>query len=262
MYVKHCKRIKLPNVYLISGGVKTGKSMVSVAFSVKTYKKNLRLAKFRNAIIKFINIFLPKRLKFDLPLLPMLYSNIKLRNIKYNLLTLDIILRKVRIPNKSVVLIDECSLLADSMLFKDKKINNQLMLFIKLFGHYTHGGTLIVNTQSIGDLHFSFKRCISNYLWIYSKTKLPFFTKFNVRELMYSDDNASITNTITTDTEKDMLPFFFLNKYYKYYDCYCYSILTDNLVYQVNYDEKVLSKKDSLKTKTIISLQDFDLKGV
>ena len=38
-----------------------------------------------------------------------------LNKVKYNDLTLDIILREVRIPYKSVVLIDEASLLADSM---------------------------------------------------------------------------------------------------------------------------------------------------
>ena len=39
------KRLKISNVYFISGAVKTGKSYVSVALAVKTYKRNLRKVK-------------------------------------------------------------------------------------------------------------------------------------------------------------------------------------------------------------------------
>lgn len=246
---KKLKRLKIDNVFFISGGVKTGKSFLSVALAVKTYRKNLLKWYLTNWLYKLFKKGTCK---------PMLYSNIPLRNIRFNPLTLDIIKRKVRIPNRSVVLIDEISLLADSMLYKDKKINDELMIFIKLFGHYTHNGTLITNSQAIADCHFSIKRCLSHYLYINSRMKFPFITKFNVRELIYSDDgSANVQNNFDSDIEKSMLNLYYLNKYYRYYDSCCYSVFTDCLPFNVDYKVRILRRKDSLKAEKLITLQDF-----
>lgn len=245
--IRHFKHLKIDNVYFISGGVKTGKSFVSVALAIKTYRKNLFKWYLTNWLYKLFKKGTAK---------PMLYSNIPLRYVKFNPLTMSIIERKVRIPNKSVVLIDEISLLADSMLYKDKKINDELMCFIKLFGHYTHGGTLITNSQAIADCHFSIKRCLSHYLYINSRVKFPFVTIFNVREMLYSDDNNSINNN-NDDVEKSLIKIWFLNRYYKYYDSYCYSVFTDCLPYQTNYNVRILNRKDSLKADVLLTLQDF-----
>lgn len=246
---KKLKRLKIDNVYFISGGVKTGKSFLSVALAVKTYRKNLVKWYLTNWLFKLFKKGAEK---------PILYSNIPLRFVRFNALTMDIIKRKVRIPNKSVVLIDEISLLADSMLYKDKKINDELMCFIKLFGHYSHGGTLITNSQAIADCHYSIKRCLSHYLYINKRTKFPFITKFNVRELIYSDDgSANVQNNFYDDVEKSMLNVWFLNRYYKYYDAYCYSVFTDCLPYQTDYKVRVLGRRDSLKADVLISYQDF-----
>lgn len=244
---KKLKRLKVDNVFFISGGVKTGKSFLSVAIAIRQYRKNLLKWYLTNWLFKIFKKGAEK---------PMLYSNIPLRHVRHNALTLDIIKRKVRIPNRSVVLIDEISLLADSMLYKDKKINDELMCFIKLFGHYTHNGTLVTNSQAIADCHYSVKRCLSHYLYINSRTKFPFVTKFNVRELIYSDD-GSANNNFDEDVEKSMLNVWFLNRYYKYYDSCCYSIFTDCLPYQVDYKVRILRRSDSLKADKLITLQDF-----
>lgn len=244
---KHFKRLKIDNVYFISGGVKTGKSFVSVALAVKTYRKNLFKWYLTNWLFKLFKKGSEK---------PMLYSNIPLRYVKFNALTMKVIDRKVRIPNKSVVLIDEISLLADSMLYKDEKINQKLMLFIKLFGHYTHGGTLITNSQAILDCHFSIKRCLSHYLYINCRTKYPLVTIFKAREMLYSADGSSI-NTSDEDLEESQKLLWFMNRYYKYYDSYCYSVFTDCLPYQCDYKVRVLNRKDSLKADVLLTLQDF-----
>lgn len=244
---RHFKTIKLPSVYLISGAVKTGKTLLSIALAVKQYKKNLRMWHIKSF---FCKLFHKKPIEK-----PMLYSNIKLRYVKYNLLTLDIILRKNRMPYKSVVLIDEASLLADSMLYNDKFVNESLMLFYKLFAHETCGGTCVINTQSILDLHFATKRCVGQYLYIHSRTKVPFITMFQVRELMFNDE--STMNVVNDDMELSLRKIFCLNRYYKYYDCYCYSIFTDNLPIYVDYGVEPLGKKDSLKTCVLVTLQDF-----
>lgn len=248
---KNYKRIKLSNVFLVSGGVKCGKSFLCVRLAIKQY----RIAVFRWRIQTFIR----KLFKKDIELKPMLYSNIKLKKVNYQLLTLDIIERKVRIPNKSIVLIDEASLLADSMLYKNDIINERIMLFIKLFGHYTHGGYCIINTQAIGDLHYNLKRCVSSYLYIYSKIRLPFITILKVREMLHMED---VENNVNTDIEDDLKTLIVFNKYYKMYDCYCYSIFTDFLPFQVDYNEAHNNKLEKdLKTKEIISFRKFQTLG-
>ena len=244
LYLKNAKKLKLPNVYLITGGVKTGKSYLSVRLAIKQYKKNLLIAKIKRLFNKSVE-------------LPILVSNIRLLNIEHTPFTIDVLERKVRLPYKSVVLIDETSLLADSMLYKDKAINEKLTIFVKLFGHYTRGGTLIFNTQSLLDNHFAFKRGLSMYLWIHSKTKLPFITMMKVREMIYSSDSDSATiNTSTEDIEESTKTLICSNKYYKYYDCYCYSIFTDDL--DVYRKDIIYKKRKDLKTCDLVSLQNWE----
>lgn len=248
---RHFKRLVIPNVYLISGAVKTGKTLLSVHLAKKEYRRNIRSYYLRVLFMKLL--FFKNK---DLPKKPMLYTNIPLGRCKFNLLTMDILLQKVRIPDKSVVLIDEASLLADSTMIKDKNINNKLMRFVKLFAHYTHGGKLIIDTQSIADLHFSFKRCMNSYLYIYERTKYPFITVMKVREMLYSTD-GSLVNNSNEDIELSMRKIVIFNRTYKDYDCYCYSSFTDMLPYQVRYDVKSLSKDDDMKVYHLVSFQDF-----
>lgn len=248
---KRIKMLNVPNVFLISGAVKTGKTLLSVHLAKKEYRRNVR-----NWHIKCFFLKLLGKKKDELPLRPMLYSNIPLARVKFNVLTMKIILQKVRIPDKSVVLIDEASLLADSTLWNDKYINNKLMRFVKLFAHYSHGGKLIIDTQSISDLHFSFKRCMNNYLYIYSRTKFPFITIMKVREMLYSED-GSLTNNSNQDIELSMRTIIIWNRTYKDYDMYCYSAFTDMLPYQVKYNVKKMKKNDDMKCYHLVSFQDF-----
>lgn len=240
------KHLKVPCVYLVTGAVKTGKSFLSCSIAVKQYKKNL--LKYYIQRYLFFNKNVEK---------PMLFSNIPLSNIKYNDLTLDIIERNVRIPYKSVVFIDEASLLADNFSYDDKLINEKITLFIKLFGHYSKGGSLIYNTQDLKDMHYAFKRCTSNFLFIHSRIKLPFFTILNVREMISitDDDVSSVTNNVNDDIEKSTIRLFVSNKYYKYYDCFCYSSLTDNKKVVVDYQQPINKKRT--KTNYILSFKKF-----
>lgn len=250
LFRKHFKAIVLPNVFLVSGAVKSGKTLLSVHLAIKQYKKNLR----QYYIAKVFATLVGLGSEYQYP--PMLYSNIPLAKVKYNPLTIDIIMQKYRIPNKSVVLIDEASLLADSMLFKDQVVNNALMRFVKLFAHYTHGGTLIIDTQSVADNHFSIRRCIGSYVYIYSRLKLPFISILSVREMAYSDDK-SIVSVSTSDIALEMRKVIIFNSTYKKYDCCCYSVFTDHLSYYVDYDAEKRGFRDDLKCHTIVTFQDF-----
>lgn len=239
---------KVPTALLIDGSIKSGKSFTSVYIAIKEHRKNVTLYKIKKFILR---LFGKKLTEVDIPIL---YSNIPLFKYEYTPLTTELILRKKRMNNKSVVLIDEASLLADSMMYKDKDINEEIMLFIKLFGHSTHGGKLVLNTQAISDLHYNIKRCISKYCYIEDRKKFPFITIVTVRDLVYTEDSSQVANTINVANDKKQVKHFVIpNSYYKRYDCYCYSVLTDDLPLYVK-KHKINCRKD-LKIKNIVSFR-------
>lgn len=223
------KRFKLDHLTLVSGSLKTGKSALTLGLAKKEYNKNIRNWKIKRFIKH--TIF---RKPFNIEK-PLFYSNIPV-GFDYVPLTFDIIERKQRLAYKSICFIDEVSLLADSMsAFKcDNKskediatFNDTLLVFIKLFCHETHNGSLYINTQSVSDLHYSFRRCMSRYLYIQSSINwIPFIRVMRVCELYYSEDNSSI-NTNTGDIEDNTRLMFQFKSIFKKYDRWCYSSFTD-----------------------------------
>lgn len=236
---------KLSAITLFTGGVKTGKSAVSLHFAITTYKR-----------VHFewrIKCFFAKLFKKELPEEPLLYSTIPIANVPFCLIHREHFLREIRFNYKSVIFIDEASLIADSMLIKDNKINTRLLLFFKLFGHETHGGHCIINSHCITDLHFAIKRTTSTYFYIHSLDNYPFICLANMREERYSDDgtNLNVYNNDVEDTLKRVLIF---KSIFKKYDTFAFSYLTDDL--PVYNDKLTLTKYDSLKANTIPSFRD------
>ena len=256
-FIFKVKRLKPNDLYMVDGGVKTGKSLISVMIAVKNIKKatfKYRLKCFFIKIFNRIRKWRDKPLK-ALPEKPMLYCNMPLYKVKYNPLTIDVILGKVRLPHGSVVLIDEATLLADSMLgmVGDKKdrhtfdeINEALTLFLKTFGHMTHGGKLIYNSQQVVDLHFSFKRNTSIYCYVARTRKFPFFCLSEVRELIHDETN-DVVNVVTRDAEVDNRPLFVSKRWFKYYDRYYLDVLSKNLPLYVDYEVEKLNKRNGRK---------------
>ena len=169
-FIFKVKHLKPNDVYMVDGGVKTGKSLITVMLSVKAYRKALIKYYLSVPIVKLINYIRYRRMKrgkkSKLPKViekPMLYSNMPLYHVKYNPLTLSIIRGEVRIPHGSVCLCDEATLIADSMssyvgnkeLMKQVQvINEDLTLFLKTYGHMTHGGKFFYNSQQVIDRTF------------------------------------------------------------------------------------------------------------
>lgn len=237
---------KLTAITMFTGGVKTGKSAVSLYFAVKSYKRIHR--KWRLTCI-FAKIF-----RRQVPEEPLFYSNIPLRHIKYVPLTTAHLLRKVRYRFGSVVFIDEASLLADSRLVNESnEVNLQLLLHFKLFGHETHGGLCIINSQCITDLHVALRRCTSTYFYVHHLGWLPFFRIPMLREEKYSEDGTAI-NVYNDDVEDSMKRVIMRSSIFKKYDSYCFSFFTDSLPASNNV--KLLGKKDSLKSKQIVSFRE------
>lgn len=247
-FYKNLKKIDIDCVYLITGAPKTGKTLLSVSNALRLLK------------IQRLKYYFKKYILFKKNLeKPLLYSNIPLFKVNFVPLTFDMIFRKVRFNYGSVVLIDEVSLLADSMDYSDEEVNTALKEFVKLFGHETKGGYLIVDTQSLKDCHFAFKRCIGSFLYIAKKHKLPFipWVTLNVREMVNIDE--STINVVNGDVDKvsmsGFMKFRISKRIFKKYDYCCYSILTDNL--PIANDTIKVVKRSDLKTSHILSLKNF-----
>lgn len=236
---------KLNSLVMVTGGVKCGKSTLSVHMAIKTYKRNLRNAKIKNFFRRLFG-----KEPFELPLL---YSNVPLA-ISYVPLTRNMLMRKERFVYGSVVYIQEASLVADSQLIKDKDLNNNLLMFFKLFGHESKGGTCIVDSQCIADVHYSLKRSLSEYIYVHHLTKwIPFFLVAYVVEDRYSDDGTVITAE-TKDTEDNLKRIIIPKKTWKYFDCYSYSVLTDSLPVRKEVVDNNLKTND-LKAYNIVSFR-------
>lgn len=238
--IKRVKFLKLGSFVLITGGLKSGKTMLAVYLALRDYKRKHRIWALKKKFFKT---------KAEEPLL---YSNIPL-NVDYVPINEDLLLRKKRFNFKSTILLSEASLVADSQLIKDQEINSKLLLWVKLIAHETHNGRLFVETQSVEDMHYSFKRAISNYIFIKSNLNLGLFHALDVREMVYSNV-GNVTNVFDNDLDNEdkkrvFIPFIIHNKY----DSCCYSILTDNLDPVIK-DVKGKKLKD-LKARRIFSFR-------
>lgn len=242
---KRYKKLKLGSLCLITGGVKSGKSTLSVYFVIKKYKSILRATKFVN--------FFRKLFKKELLELPLLYSNVPL-GLPYVEITKDLLMRKKRFRYGSVVYIQEASLVADSQLIQDKELNEKLLLFNKLIAH-SGVSCLIYDTQCIGDIHYTIKRSLSNYFYIHHLNKclfLPFLICY-VQEYRYSDDGTVVAITGDKDLEDNLRKVIISKKTWKMFDSHCYSVLTDNLPVE---DKVIKPDLKNLKIDKIISFRD------
>lgn len=235
------KILNCGNVVLVTGGVKTGKTTLSVRMVYKLWKKQVRKYKFYNYVVRW---FKKDHSKKELPLI---YSNVPL-SIPFVPLTEDLIYRRKRFVYGSVIYICEASLLAGSMDFKDEDLNEILPLFVKLIGHETHGSFLIVDTQSVLDVHFGIKRNLSSYYYIHHKISIPFFLILKVRELVFLDNTS---NEFNGDVEDSGLKTVIVPKRtWKLFDCYCYSAFTDHLPV-----ERTVVKTKDLKARSILTFK-------
>lgn len=224
------KRMRYGNLTLVTGGVKTGKTQLTVALAIKTYKKQLR--KWRKSCRK-------ARKKYEpLPEKPLLYSNMPIgkRGDKYAPLTIELVTQKERFRYGSVIYYNEASLIAGSKDIKDEELNDHLLKFFKLIAHYTMGGYLFLDTQSPQDVHYTIKRSLSTYYDIWARLTLPFVSILWIRENKLVDGENSVAIDTQVDPQDSVADggkkkYFrlILNKWWKYYDQYAYSCQVANL---------------------------------
>lgn len=226
LYRKNFKLIKYPNVCFITGGVKTGKSLLTTNLAIAKYRSNYRKWWLSNKLFPKKNIEKP-----------LFYTNVSISfgNLKKKphkldknivKITTEHLLREKRFNYNSVIYIQEASLMADNMDFANKERNVDLSLFAKLIGHETKGGYMFFDTQSILDTHYAFKRVASVYYFIQKSYDFKLFHLLYVRELINQENGVNAFNDdLDTSTRKVIVPFWYHNKYNRYE----YSYLTDDL---------------------------------
>lgn len=259
LYNKFFKVLKKGNMILVTGAVKSGKSTLSFHLAYSQYKKNLRAVKLRN----FFKCLFSKVFNRDVFIdeLPLFYTTIPV-SVPHVLITRSLMERDERFAYKSVIWVDEASLFADSQTYKDNDLNDKLLMFNKLIAHETKGGTIVYNTQSIGDLHYSIKRCLSEIVYVYNTSSwLPFLLICNVREERFSEDGVNV-NTYDSDVAEHTKRVIVPKSVWKKFDCYCYSSLTDDK--PIN--DRVV-ESNTLKAERIVSINprheiDINDKGV
>lgn len=251
--IKISKIPKFGNMVLVTGGVKTGKTTMSVWLAVRQYWRQLRKYYIYNYVLypMFHRIGKLKK-KMKLREKPLFYSNVPVAVKNYVPLTTDLIERKKRFRYGSVIYMCESSLVADSQAIKDAYVNEEMLLLNKLIAHETKGGYLFYDTQSISDNHYAVKRCLSSYFYIHHMRKIPFVCLAWVRELKYSEDNSTVNN-FESDVEDTLQLVVIPKKVWKLFDCYCYSALTDNLPV-VDETQEV---GDDKKARKIISFREY-----
>lgn len=236
-YRKNFKVLNTPSVCLVTGGVKTGKSLLSVKLSMQAYRKAHRKWFFASRILH-------KNIEE-----PLYYTNVyttfgngkkphKL-DMRIRRVTLESLLRQERFAYKSVIYIQEASLMADNMDFKNVDRNIDLSLFAKLIAHETRGGQLYLDTQSVLDVHYAFKRVSSTFLFIQKNINFGLFHILYVREMINSENGVNnFDDDVDETTRKVLIPCWWHHRY----DRYEYSYLTDSL----NVSEKGFEPKSGL----------------
>lgn len=226
VYRKNFKILKTPAVSLVTGAPKTGKSLLCTYLSTKDYKKRHRKWWFLTKIFK-------KKMEE-----PLYYTNVSIsfgslkrkkphrldKNIR--LIKLEHLTREFRFNYKSVIYIQESSLMADNMDFNNLDRNVELSLYNKLIAHETRGGVLYYDTQNALDNHYSIKRVASTFFFIQKNLNLLLFHILYVREMISQDLGSNdFIDDVDTTTRKVLVPFWYHHKY----DRYEFSYLTDDL---------------------------------
>lgn len=209
--------IHYDTVILFTGGLGSGKSLVSSQLAYRLLKRN-RLKVWWYNIKPWHRVKKPK---------PLMYSSIPFRISRKEWatqLTASHMLMTAHITPMSVVFVDEISLFLDQMTIKFPASEN-VEEFATLFRHYTKGGYLVMNTQNSNKVNFHFRYCVNEALNLMHFKKwlpfLPLFYTVKVRNISLADDIKTIEEGNKEDNMSTL--FGLMPIFCKRYDTYCFS---------------------------------------
>lgn len=209
--------INYDTVILFTGGLGSGKSLVSSGIALKLLRRN----RFK---VWWYNLWFWHKEKKPKP---RLYSSIPFRISRKEWatqLTAGHLLMTAHIDPMSVVFVDEISLFLDQMTIKFPASEN-VEEFATLFRHYTKGGYLVMNTQNSNKVNFHFRYCVNEALNLMHFKKwlpfLPLFYTVRVRNISLADDIKTVEQGNKEDNMRIM--FGLMPLFLKHYDTHCFS---------------------------------------
>lgn len=260
--------IKYNTTLLFTGGLGTGKTLNAVKIGIRCYKKNAFKIKIKNYFIKKINKLKKHHndrktkqyekgkkanIKYwqikELHEIPRLITNIpvlikkrKGKQIWSTQLTKDMMLLKQRIPEYSIVLIDELPQLVNQFNWNIKEVQYNVNEFATFFRHYIDG-KLIMTGQADSEIVKQIRSKMNTYFHLSNFKKLfHFFYKCDICQFVASE----IVDNVSIGFYEDNVKTTYGTLFTKHYDSRCYSQRYDKLP-QCEYH--VWNK---YKTKTII----------
>lgn len=203
---------KYDTVIAYTGGLGSGKSMLSTETAVKLLRRN-------RAKVTRYNLLHPKSKKEK----PLLYSNIPIRisgKEWAQVLTADHLLLRAKIVEKSVTYIDEVGSFANQFQFKAR--NMEIFdEFVRFYRHYTKGGYLVVNDQCSENIVLQIRRRINTvFNLMHFKAWFGIFYTVRCRNMSVSEEIKTVETQNTEDNTR--LIFGFLQPRWRY-DTWCYS---------------------------------------
>lgn len=206
--------INYDTVIAFTGGLGSGKSLLSTQYAIRLLRKN-RLKVF------WYNVRHPKR-KIEKPVL---YSSIPLRVSRkewaYQLQPQHLLLT-AKLPEKCVVFLDEIDSFASQFDYKEPNIIDNFDQWCRFFRHYTKGGYLVCNTQCTENIVLQVRRRINTvFNTIHFKKYLWLFYTVKIRNISISEEIKTIETDCVEDNYRTL--FGILPVFCKRYDTYCYS---------------------------------------
>lgn len=183
-------------IMVYTGSLGSGKTYNAVADSLKEYKKQLNKWRWKCRKTRLFNVFrfLTKKKKKALPRAPWYVSNIgvKLPGKRYSKkLTKNMLEEVEKIPEHSVMLIDEMSLLMDQWSYNNDDVN-KTKRFFTLFRHFVDG-RIYVTAQNITEVIKHVRTKTNTLVWM-KETKWLLFHKLSItkyREYRLNGDSES-----------------------------------------------------------------------
>lgn len=231
IYIRHRLKHKVETITAYTGGLGSGKTLLSVDKALSLYRKNHRKWKLK----KWLFHILHKDSEFNDDE-PILLSNIPIRINKMlwsTKLKKEHLLLQERIPQHSVVLLDEIGAFASQFDYNQKNVVVVFDEFVRFFRHYVDG-YIVTNDQCSENVNLVIRRRInkitnlSNCLVIFHMC-FYFSRQINISEEIKTIDTASNEKMNESDTQDNMnFSFkFVFNK--KAYDSRCYSVRYDSV---------------------------------
>ncbi len=225
-------------VCAFTGGLGSGKSLLSVETSIKLLKRKRREVRRKNHFRKKGN---------KLPM-PLLYSSIPVRiSRKENavILTDKHLTLQEKLVEGSVCFIDEIGSFCSQFDYKAKNADI-FDEFVRFYRHYTKSGFLVCNDQCSENIVLQVRRRLNTVYNLMGFRKFLFIYWVKVRNISVSEEIKTIEEQ---DTEDNMTTLIGFLPFSRRYDTHCYSPRYDYVP-----EPLLISRHESLKKLDILRL--------